>query len=171
MAHPDNVEIKKAEIANNGVEMPYGVDSMALEKLLQWDGDLIVTDVIHIDRLGIDVSIRSVPQEELETYNTMSETVTKNRATLAIERQTDNVKLGLLTVFHCVTDPDLSDSKLQGKHNSSKGKAREPYLIVSRIFLPGEAVMLSEAILALSGFTGGAYVAQSEMDENLSYNG
>ncbi len=141
---------------------------MALDKLLEWDGNLIVHDTVRIDRLDLDIGIRSVPQEELEKYNTQAESLSKNRQTQALIREVDNVKLGLLTVFNCVTNPDLKDERLQARHNMEKGKAREPYLIVNRIFLPGESTRLSEAILALSGFTGGAYVAQSEMDEDLS---
>lgn len=153
---------------NNSLQVQNDTGSMVLNKLLEWDGNLIVEDTITIDRLGIDVKIRSVPQEELEKYNTQAETLTKNRQTQVVDRQTDNVKLGLLTVFNCVVEPDLKDDRLQAKHNMTNGKLREAYLIVNRIFLPGESTRLSEAILALSGFTGGAYVAQSELDENLS---
>ena len=161
----ENVDIGPS--IDNSVELQDS-GSMALDKLLAWDGNLIVKDTVHIDRLDMDVTIRSITQEELEKYNSQSEMVTKVRNTGVVNREIDPVKLGLLTVFHCVVDPNLSNEKLQLKHNSPKGKARELYLVVNRIFLPGESVMLSEAILSLSGFASGAYVSQAEIDENLS---
>ncbi len=164
----EETKVAKEQLSNNGLGEPSGSNSMALDKLLKWDGDLHIEEKLRIERLDLDVTIRAVPQEELEKYNNQAMEFVKNRATQAVDRQVDNVKLGRLTVFNCVVDPDLGNEELQKLHNTDNGKMRDKFLIVNRIFLPGEIVMLSEAILSLSGFSGGAYMSEAEKEENLS---
>ena len=151
------------EVSQNG-SSPANTD--ALDTLLEWDGNLHVTDKVRIERLGINVIIRAASIEEMEKYNKDSETVSRTRGGV-IDRQTDNVKLGRLLVFNCVDNPDFRDSRLQQKHNRPGGKERAEILVVNSLFLPGEIVKIQEAILVLSGFEGGAYMAQGD-DENLS---
>ncbi len=148
------------EVSNNG-NIP-----SALDTLLQWDGSLHITKKVRVERLKIDVTIRAATMEEMEKYNTQSEYVLRGTRGAAPARETDNIKLGRITVFNCVENPDLNDEKLQLKFNSPGGKQRVDHLIVNSLFLPGEVVMLQQEIMQLSGFDGGVYMAQGE-EENL----
>lgn len=155
--------VGQEEVSQNGIN-PANTD--ALETLLNWDGNLHVIDKVRIERLGIDVIIRAASIEEMEKYNKASEIISRTRGGI-LDRQTDNVKLGRLLVFNCVENPDLRNSRLQEKHNRPEGKERAEILIVNSLFLPGEIVKIQDDILVLSGFEGGAYMAEED-NENLS---
>ncbi len=159
------VEIEE-EVHSNGNDPSSGMPS-ALDALLSWDGSLRVIKKIHMERLNIDVIIRAATMEEMEKFSTASETIIRGRRGSSSEKETDNVKLGRLLVFNCVEVPDLSNDRLQEKHNTRDGKIRVGHLIVNSLFLPGEIMMLQNEIMDLSGFSEGAYMAEGE-DENLS---
>ena len=144
------------------------INTSSLSSLLQWDGTIDVKEYMNFPPLGggrppLEVKVRALSTDDMDSYRDMSTMTGRNRATGATIKEIDDDKLQAITIFNAVTSPDLSNEALQTKLNS--GNTRAPYLIVNKLFLPGEQREIVNKIYRLSGFKSEDQIEGRETSE------
>ena len=123
--------------------------NLSLDNLLSWDGTLDEYVDMEFPRANFTLYIRvkNLTTDMQRSLEKKSSTMVRNKNG-RVEEELDEQKFANLQVYHCVTNPDLSETRLQEKFNQNG----EPHDIVDKIFLPGEKIMIMKTIFRLSGF-------------------